>query len=513
MNKNKEKVLLIVLDGIGEGKNYKYNAVKKAKTPYLNALKAGYPSTLLNTNGNAVGLPRNTMGGSEVGHYTMGAGRIVYQSLEEINRKIKSKELFNNKELKKLIQNAKKNSLHLIGMISDAGVHSHIKHLINLLKFAKENEVKNIYIHAITDGRDTEEKMAKKFVKMIQKTKIGEISTIIGRYYAMDRDSNFERTKKAYELLVNAKGEKENDALKAIENAYKKGVKTDYYIPAISLNKDAKIKENDSIVFTNFRSDRAHQLTKALTDKNFNKFPRKIKNYKNFLAFGPYIESKRNLFPSPKIKNNLSEILSKKGLTQLKIAETEKFAHVTFFFNSQNKIPFKNETHILIPSPKVPSYDLKPEMSAKKVTQILIKEISKDYYNFILLNYANGDLVGHSGNFEATVKAVECLDECLKKLIPIAQKHNYQIIITADHGNAEYMKYENGENCASHTLNPVNCTIISKNDIKIKNNKSLNLSNIAPTVLELMKIKKAKEMTASSLIKKTKPHNKKKAHQ
>lgn len=502
MNKKniQKKVMLIVLDGVGEGKNYKYNAVTKAKTSFLNSIKKNYPHTLLNTNGNSVGLPKNTMGGSEVGHYTMGAGRIVFQSLEEINRKIKSKELFKNKILKKNFKNAKKNALHLIGMISDAGVHSHINHLLALLKEAKNENIKKIYIHAITDGRDTEEKCAEKFIKIIEKQKIGKIATIIGRFYAMDRDKNYGRTKKAYDLLTRGKGRKEDSAISAIENEYKSGTETDYYIKPIILDKEGVIEKNDSIIFFNFRSDRAAQLSLALTEKNFDGFNNNKEIYKNFIAFGPYTNKKYSLFPVQTIKNNLSEYLSKNKKSQLKIAETEKFAHVTFFFNSQNKIPFKNEDHILIPSPKVDSYDKKPEMSAPEITKKLLYELENKNYDFILLNFANGDLVGHSGNFEATVKAIECLDSCLKEIIPKALDKNYDILLTADHGNAEYMKYENGDNCASHTQNPVNISLISKDKHILKQNKGLGLFNIALTIIELMGLKKPKEMTGDSLL-------------
>ncbi|MDX9971317.1 MAG: 2,3-bisphosphoglycerate-independent phosphoglycerate mutase [Candidatus Gracilibacteria bacterium] len=499
------KVLLIVLDGIGEGKNYKYNAVTKAKTPFINSLKKTYPTTLLNTHGNFVGLPKNTMGGSEVGHYTMGVGRIVYQSLEEINRALKSKKAFEKplfkKEMNYCLKKGKR--LHLIGMISDAGVHSHINHMIEVMKYAKKIGIQKIYIHAITDGRDTEEKCASRYIEMLNKTKIGKIATIIGRFYAMDRDTNYTRTKKAYDLITKGKGKKETDAKTAIENEYKRGTKTDYYIKPILLDKEGLIDKDDLIIFTNFRSDRASQLTKALTEKSFKEFDKAVNEYRHFIAFGPYAKKEKVLFPPASVKNNLSETLSKAKKSQLKIAETEKYAHVTFFFNSQNKIPFKKEDQVLVPSPKVSSYDQKPEMSAPEITKELLKNLEEKSYDFILLNFANGDLVGHSGNFDATKKAVEILDECLSQIIPKALEKNYHILITADHGNAEYMKYENGENCASHTLNPVFLILVSKEKQKLIQGKKLGLFNIAPTVLDIMNIKKPKEMTEKSLL--TKP--------
>ncbi len=495
-----KKALLIVLDGYGEGKNYKYNAVTQANTPYIDSLRKTYPSTLLRTEGQFVGLPKNSMGGSEVGHYTMGAGRIVYQSLEEIDKSIKSKEFFKKKELINAIKNCqqKGSKLHLLGMISDKGVHSHLNHLNALLKFAKQSNLKDVYIHAITDGRDCQERSAQKYIKQIQKfikkNKTGKFATIIGRYYAMDRDKNLDRTKQAYDLYTKLKGKIENDPIKAINNQYKKGIETDYYIEPIVIDKKSKIEKNDSVIFFNYRTDRAMQLTKAFTSK---------KSAPYFLAFGPYTKNAAVLFPAKKIKNNLGEILSKKEKKQLRIAESEKYAHVTFFFNSQNKQAYKYEDRIMVDSPKVSSYNKKPEMSANKLTKKFLEILATNKnYDFIALNFANGDLVGHSGEFEATVKSIETLDKCLKKIIPQALKNDYSIILTADHGNAEFMKYKNGENCPSHTLNPVICILITNEKHKLVKSKKLGLDGIAPTILELMKIKQPKEMTGKSLLKK-----------
>lgn len=496
-----KKTLLIILDGYGEGKDYKYNAVTKSNTPFLDELKRSYPTTLLRTEGNNVGIPNKSMGGSEVGHYTIGAGRIIYQSLEEINRSIKSKEFFKKKEFLKAAKIVKKNNsaLHLMGMISDKGVHSHLDHLYALLKFAKQEKIKKVYIHAITDGRDCEERSAKKYIKEIEKQikkyKTGKIVSLIGRYFAMDRDKNKDRTNIAYDLLTKAKGKQENSAIEAIENEYKSGITTDYYINPIILDKEAKIKKEDALIFFNYRTDRAAQLTEAFTNKK--------STCPYIVVFGEYSKIADIAFKTKEIKNNLSEVISKKGKTQLKIAESEKYAHVTFFLNSQNKTPYKGEDQIMIPSPKVASYDLKPEMSAKKITSTLIDILKSDkQYDFIALNYANCDLVGHSGNFEATVKAIETIDSCLSKLVPQAQKQNYNILITADHGNAEFMKYKNGDNCPSHTLNPVIAILISNKKHKLLKNKSLGLKNIAPTILDLMEIKIPKEMNEKSLLKK-----------
>ena len=497
----KNKALLIILDGYGEGKDYKYNAVTRAKTPFINSLRKRYPSVLLKTDGKAVGLPVGTMGGSEVGHFTIGAGRVIWQSLEEINRSIRKKHFQKLPALKEAAKRCKKNasSFHILGMISDQGVHSHIEHLFTLLKFAKKKRLKNIYIHAITDGRDVPERSASKFIRLLQ-NKIKElkledrahIATIIGRYYAMDRDTNWNRTRKAVNLLTKGRGKREETPLKAIKNEYKRGTETDYYIEPILLDKKGLIKPEDSVVFFNYRTDRAAQLTEEIISK--------VKPY--FVCFGPYSKKAPVLFPAPIIKNNLAEILSRKGKKQLRIAETEKYAHVTFFFNSQIKKPFKGEKRILIPSPKVPSYEDKPEMSANEVTEALIKELrSRREYDFIALNFANPDLVAHSGSFQAVKKALAVLDKDLKQIIPLALEKGYEILLTADHGNAEFMKYSDGSPCPAHTRNPVRLTLISNHPKSLKTGlKNKGLQNIAPTILSLLKIRKPRAMKGKSLV-------------
>jgi 2,3-bisphosphoglycerate-independent phosphoglycerate mutase len=505
------KVLLIVLDGYGEGKDYKYNAVTRANTPFITSLKKKYPTTKLKTDSEAVGLPKHTMGGSEVGHFTMGAGRVVWQSLEEINRSIRSKKFFSMPALKKAATICRKNnsSFHILGMISNMGVHSHIDHLFALLDFAKKEKLKKVYIHAITDGRDVHERSAKKYIIQIQKKikklkleKTAKLATIIGRFYSMDRDTNWNRTQKAYELMTQGKGIHETNPLRALENEYKRGTKTDYYIKPILLEKDGIIKPKDSVVFFNYRTDRAAQLTQAFAAKTFKKFPTPTRPY--FVCFGPYSKEAPVLFPTTIVKNNLSEILSKNKLKQLRIAETEKFAHVTFFFNSQNKKPSKGEKHTLVPSQKVASYAEKPEMSAPKITETLLKELKKhpkSPYDLIVLNFANPDLVGHSGNFTATKKALEVLDKCLKQIILSAKEKGYEIMLTADHGNAEFMMNSDQTPCPSHTLNPVIFILISEKFKKLKKNlKDKGLSTIAPTILKILDVKKPKEMTGNPLI-------------
>ncbi|MBU1446571.1 2,3-bisphosphoglycerate-independent phosphoglycerate mutase, partial [Patescibacteria group bacterium] len=403
-----------------------------------------------------------------------------------------------NKAILKAFKNVKKqkSALHLLGMISDQGVHSHQDHLFALMKLAKKNGIKQVYIHAITDGRDVPERSGERFIKkiksQIKKIGIGEIVTMIGRYYAMDRDKNFDRTQKAFDLYTKGKGVAESDPINALKNQYAKGVASDYYIEPIILNKEGVIKNKDSVIFFNYRSDRAMQITGKFMNK-------KVKPV--FVCFGPYSEKADIAFGAPKIQINLGKFISKKKMPQLRIAETEKYAHVTFFFNSQDKQAYEGENRILIPSPKVASYAQKPEMSAKKITSALKKELEQKDYKLVVLNFANCDLVGHSGDYDATLKAVETVDEQLSKIVPFALKKDYDIIITADHGNAEYMIYK-GSNakCPSHSLNPVICIVISEKYKKIKTKRKGGLRDIAPTILDLMNYEKPKQMKGSSLI-------------
>lgn len=494
-----KKVLLIILDGYGEGKKYKGNAVTNAKTPFIDKLRKTYPKTLLDAHGPAVGLPKGFQGGSEVGHYTIGAGKIVLGAMKTIDKVIKDGKLDKIKEIEGAIKNVKKNKskLHLMGMVSDAGLHSNYNHLFALLKMAKKHKIKQVYIHMFMDGRDVPERSGDKFIKKIRneikKIGVGKISTMVGRYFAMDRDKNWNRTQKAYDLLTKMKGDHEEDAIQALKKQYKHDVESDYYIEPVVLDKNGKITKKDSVIFFNYRTDRAAQITE--------KFMKGLKPY--FCCFGPYSKVAKVAFPAPKLKTNLSNILSKNNLKQLRIAETEKYAHVTFFFNSQEKEPYKGENRILIPSSKVKSYASKPEMSAKKITDALLKDLKIHEYKFIALNFANGDLVGHSGNYKAAVKAVETLDECLSRIVPVAKEKGYTVIVTADHGNAEYMIYEkNGEECPSHTLNPVIFILCSDEYKKAKLKKKGGLSNIGPTILDILGIKKPTDWDDSLIIKK-----------
>lgn len=506
----KNKVYLMILDGFGEGKDYEGNAIKKASLPNIDRLKQEFPNTLLHASGNEVGLPEGVMGNSEVGHFTMGAGRITFQSLEEINRSIEDKSFFTKKPLIDAIDNVKKNNsaLHLLGMISDEGVHSHTDHLFALLKLAKTHNIQHIYIHAITDGRDVPERSATKYLQMIDQ-KIKElgledhasIATIVGRYFAMDRDKNWDRTARAYDLYTEGKGIEEEDPFQAIENSYKEGIETDYYIEPIILNKKGIFKDEDSVIFYNFRTDRPRQLTIALTEEEEFGFTPEKPVHPFLVCFGEYSEKAPVVFPPPSIKNNLAETVEKAGRTQLHIAETEKYAHVTYFFNSQVEDPFPHEKRIMVDSPKVPSYDQKPEMSAREVTEKVIHELENSDYDFIVQNFANPDLVGHAGDLPSTIKACEVVDECVGKIAEKCLEKGYTLIVTADHGNAEYMIYEeNGDPCPSHTTNPVPCILVSNSLKDAKLQEDRGLKDIAPTVLQLMEIEKPEEMTGESLI-------------
>ncbi len=501
-------LILVILDGYGKGKKYVGNAISLAKKPFIDYLNKTYPHTLLKASGNAVGVPKGIAGASEPGHITLGAGRIVWQPLEEINRSIKNKTFFQKQPFLDAINIQKQNqsSIHLIGMLSDGRIHSDQTHLYALLKLFKKKGIKDsVHIHIISDGRDVPERSISKYLNelkaQIKQIGVGEISSIIGRFYAMDRDNNWDRTKTAYDLFTKGKGEITSDFIKNIKQFYKtstKSVSTDYYLPPIlSKPKFQPIKDKDSVIFFNFRSDRAKQLTSAFTNKNFPYFKTKI--YPYFVCMGPYSDTAPIVFPPNTVKNNLGETISKNNLRQLRISETEKYAHVTFFFNSQNNTPYKGETRILIDSPKVKSYADSPQMSAKELTNTVIKEIKKKKFEFILINYPNPDLVGHSGDIKAVIKAIEYLDKCIKPLTNTAIDNGYQMIITADHGNAEEMLYYGTDIVSpAHTNNPVNCIVISEKTKKLKQGKGLK--DIAPTILDLMGIKKPKEMTGESLI-------------
>ncbi len=506
------RVLLIILDGFGDAPQAHGNAISQANMVFWEGLKKAHPWTTLKASGNSVGLPEGFQGNSEVGHFTMGSGRITYQSLEEINQAIKNGDFFENKALVKACQNVSdgKKALHLWGMISDEGVHSHINHLFALLELAKRENAFPIYIHAVLDGRDVPERSGEKYLKMLQKKNRelrlegkAHIASMVGRYYAMDRDSNRDRTQKAYDLMVHGKGTSETDPLTALKNAYKNGAETDYYVPPIVFDpqgKNGRIKPGDSVICFNYRTDRSRQLTAAFVNKKFEHFMPDV----HYVAMGPYTDLAPVAFPAPLITHNLGEVLAQHKIPQIRIAETEKYAHVTYFFNSQVEKPQPLEDRVLIDSPKCPSYADQPEMSARPLTQRAIQEIATQKYRFIAMNYANADLVGHSGDLKATIACCKVLDECLAKLIPAALENGYTVLVTGDHGNAEEMLYPNGEPCPAHSTNPVPLLIASpskKSQLALSTKPSNGLSDIAPTVLALLRVKKPAEMTGNNLIK------------
>ena len=506
-------ICLIILDGWGLSAQIEGNAIRLAKTPHMDNYFNIYPNTRLDASGEAVGLPEGQMGNSEVGHLNIGAGRVVYQELTRINKEIKNGAFFKNKVLTGAIENVKKNnnSLHLMGLVSDGGVHSHIEHLKALINLAKDSKIKNLFIHAFLDGRDVPPRSAIPYLKEIdyylKKKGIGEISSVSGRYYSMDRDNRWDRVKKSYDTLVYRIGEKFKTAAEVVESSYSNNVDDEFVIPSIVESKDeekAKIKSGDSIIFFNFRSDRARQITRAFINKSFDKFDRgEIPLKVHFVCMTQYDKEYNTpvAFPPVEIKNTLGEVISNNSLKQLRIAETEKYAHVTFFFNGGIEKPFEGEDRILIPSPKVATYDLKPEMSAFEVTDTVIDKIRLNKYDVIILNYANPDMVGHTGHIDAAIKAVETVDRCVGRVVEELNKNGGVALITADHGNAEEMI-----NCISRKVITAHSTssvpfVACRTEIKLKDeNNNFKLSDIAPTILDFLKINKPKEMTGESLI-------------
>lgn len=503
-------VALIILDGWGIGKDYEGNAILKAKTPNYKMLLENYPSTKLEASGLSVGLPEGQMGNSEVGHLNIGAGRIIYQEFTRISKAIENGEFFEKQEFIKAVENAQKNnsSLHLMGLLSDGGVHSHNTHLYALLELAQKYGLKDVYIHCFLDGRDVPPKSAKKFIEELEsklsELGIGKIATISGRYYAMDRDKRWDRTKKAYDAMVLGKGRVASTPIEALNKSYDEDITDEFVIPTVIVKDNNPIKvieNNDSIIFFNFRPDRARQITRAFVDDDFDGFARDKKVNVYFVCMTQYDKTINNVEIAYKPQvyvNTLGEYLSKKGLKQLRIAETEKYAHVTFFFNGGVEKPNEGEERVLIPSPKVATYDLKPEMSAVEVKEEVIKRINENKYDFIVLNFANPDMVGHTGKFEAAVKAIETIDECLGDVVKSIVEKGGKAIITADHGNAEEMIDENtGKSITAHTTNKVPCIVIGERNVKLREGI---LADIAPTVLDIMGIEKPNEMTGQSLI-------------
>ena len=492
-----KKVLLCVLDGVGLSKIKDGNALINANKPNIDYLMKEYPNKGINASGTFVGLPDGQMGNSEVGHLTIGAGRIIYQSLELINRAIKDESFYSNESFLNAIRHAKENNskLHIMGLLSDGGVHSHINHIKALLKLCKKEDFSNVYFHIFTDGRDTFKESSISYIddlnNEINELCIGKICTISGRYYAMDRDKRWDRLKKCYDVIVNNTGNKCDDYKKYITDSYEKGI-TDEFIEPVIIDDSGKIEENDSIIWANFRPDRAIQILRSLVDPNFDGFDRKIFN-NLYLTTMMYVSDdvKSDIaFKKEIIDNTLGIYLSKLGKKQLRIAETEKYAHVTYFFDGGRDLDLNHCDRVLIPSPKVATYDLKPEMSAREITSNLLEKMDNNY-DFIFLNFANGDMVGHTGNYDMTKKAIETIDEMIGKLYKKCMEDEYLFIITADHGNAEEMIDENGNVVTSHTTNLVPFIVTDKN-LNIENvNK---LSDIAPFILNYMNLNLPDEM-------------------
>lgn len=497
-------VLLAILDGFGLREETKGNAVKLARKPNFDYLWNHYPHTTLEASGKKVGLPEGQMGNSEVGHMNIGAGRVVYQPQELINVNIENKEFFQNKEILKVIEHTKENSskLHIMGLISDGGVHTHIDHLLALLDMCKLNNVERLYLHLFTDGRDVDPKSSYSYIKRVEEKLnqigIGSIATIGGRYYGMDRDNNYDRLKKAYDVIVNKIGPRKNSIKEFIEESYHQNITDEFLIPTI-FDEDGNIEENDGLIVFNYRKDRLREILTAITNPNFKEM--EVVKFHNVgvVTMFPVVESviANHAFDDPELTHILGEYVAEKGLHQLRIAETEKYAHVTFFFDGGKEIDYSNEKKILIPSPKVATYDLKPEMSIEEVTDVLLKELTENQYDLIILNYANCDMVGHTGNLDAAIKAVEAVDYHLGRVYEKVKELGGTLLVTADHGNCELMLDENNKVITSHTTNKVPFIICDKS-YQLKEGK---LSDIAPTIVKILDLEIPEEMTEEVLIK------------
>jgi 2,3-bisphosphoglycerate-independent phosphoglycerate mutase len=506
MNK---KVMLMILDGWGIAKNEAVSAIDHAKTPYINSLYKKYPHSKLEASGLAVGLPAGQMGNSEVGHMNIGAGRVVYQDLVRVNKAVEEKELDTNPVLLDALEYAKKNnkSIHLIGLLSDGGVHSHIDHLKGLCTIAHNHKLKNVFIHAFMDGRDTDPKGGKGYLTDLKShlTKTtGQIASVVGRYYAMDRDKRWERVKLAYDAMVHGTGEKTTDVIHSVEQSYEAGVTDEFIKPIIAFDENNKplttIQEGDVVLCFNFRTDRGREITMALTQQDFHEQNMYKLNlyYVTLTNYDDSFKGVKVIFDKDNLENTLGEIVSKANKKQIRIAETEKYPHVTFFFSGGREDVFPGESRLMCPSPKVATYDLQPEMSARDIRDKIIPELEKKSADFICLNFANPDMVGHTGVFEAAVKAVETVDQCNEAVTEVARKNGYAIIIIADHGNADKMINEDGTPNTAHTTNLVPCILVDDDyKGKLKDGK---LGDLAPTILTLMGVAIPKEMTGTVLI-------------
>lgn len=498
----------MILDGWGKSPDPKVSAIDNAQTPFIDSLYTKYPNAQLRTDGLNVGLPEGQMGNSEVGHMNLGAGRIVYQDFVKINLAAQSKEINNEKTLREAFTYAKQNnkSVHFLGLLSDGGVHSHTSHLRALIDASQEFELQKVYVHAFTDGRDVDPKSAKgeveNLVNYIQNTNV-KLASIVGRYYAMDRDKRWERVKVAYDLMVNAQGEKSSNAIDTITRSYENNVTDEFLQPIVMIDQNqnpvATIKNDDVVIFFNFRTDRGRELTEALSQKDFPEHNMHKLNlyYVTMTNYDDTFQNVHVIYNKDNVTQTLGEVLEKAGKKQIRIAETEKYPHVTFFFSGGREVPFEGETRILRNSPKVATYDLKPEMSAYELKDALLPELKKGDVDFVCLNFANGDMVGHTGIMQAAIKACEAVDNCVKEVVETALKNNYTTIIIADHGNCETMINPDGSPNTAHTTNPVPIILVD-NDIKTIHNGILG--DVAPTILELMGVEKPAVMTQHSLL-------------
>jgi len=505
MNK---KVILMILDGWGKSPDPKVSAIDNANTPFVDSLYKEYPNANLLTDGMNVGLPEGQMGNSEVGHMNLGAGRIVYQDLAKINLAVKENTLKDEKVLKDAFEYAKKNNkdVHLLGLLSDGGVHSHITHVKGLIKAGNDYGVQNMFVHAFTDGRDVDPKSGKGFLvdlNVFASDKNTQLATVIGRYYAMDRDKRWERIKLAYDAMVNAEGEKSTDIAEAMQKSYDANITDEFIKPIIMTDAKgepvAQIKEDDVVIFFNFRTDRGRQLTEVLTQTDMHEKNMHTLNlyYVTLTNYDDAYEGIHVVYDKDNIKDTLGEVLEKAGKKQIRIAETEKYPHVTFFFNGGREVPFDGEQRLLCPSPKVATYDLQPEMSAYDIRDAIIPELQKGEVDFVCLNFANPDMVGHTGDMQAAIKACETVDECAKSVITVAKKNGYSTIVIADHGNCETMVNPDGSPNTAHTTNPVPLILV---DDDIKQIKDGVLGDIAPTILKMMGIEQPQAMTRKALV-------------
>lgn len=506
---SKKRVILVIMDGWGLGKVASADAIQHANVPFTRSLYSMYPNTTLTTCGELVGLPDGQMGNSEVGHLNLGAGRIVYQELQRINVAVREGEFAKNKQLLNAIRYAKQNnrSLHLLGLVSDGGVHSHINHLKALINVCVAEGLKDVFIHAFTDGRDCDPKSGLGFITELQahlNITVGKIATVSGRYYAMDRDKRWERVKLAYDAMVNGTGEKATDAIAAVENSYRDNITDEFIKPTVVINEGQEpltlIKDGDVAICFNFRTDRCREITQVLTQADLHEFNmHKLQlHYTTMTQYDHSFKDVHVIFENDDLRNTLGEILAQHHLKQIRIAETEKYPHVTFFFSGGREKPFEGETRIMVPSPRVATYDLKPEMSAYELTEALLPQIKNQAADFICLNYANADMVGHTGIWEAAIKAAETVDKCVEQVVTAGLENGYTIFLTADHGNADYMINADGSPNTAHTLNPVPLFIIDKSwRGYIKPGK---LGDIAPTILTMMELPIPSEMTGEILI-------------